>query len=29
MKLTEKLDLLMKERGMNRADLSRETGVPT
>lgn len=28
MKLTEKLDLLMKERGMNRADLSRETGVP-
>jgi SOS-response transcriptional repressor LexA len=28
MKLTEKLDLLMEEKGIKRADLSRETGIP-
>lgn len=28
MKLTEKLDLLMKEKGITRADLSREAGIP-
>ena len=28
MGLTEKLDLLMKERNINKAELSRESGVP-
>jgi transcriptional regulator with XRE-family HTH domain len=28
MKLTEKLDKLMKERGMTKADLARESGIP-
>lgn len=28
MKLTEKLDMLMKERGITKADLARESGIP-
>lgn len=28
MKLTEKLDVLMKEKGITKADLARESGVP-
>lgn len=28
MKLTEKLDLLMKKKGITKADLSREAGIP-
>lgn len=28
MKLTEKLDMLMKERGVTKADLARESGIP-
>ena len=28
MKLTDKLDLLMRERGINKKDLSRQSGIP-
>lgn len=28
MKLTEKLDVLMKEKGISKADLARESGIP-
>jgi DNA-binding Xre family transcriptional regulator len=28
MKLTDKLDLLMNEKGINRAELARESGIP-